>query len=82
MTGIANNGHIIVWLRDEKGEREIMRTKLASKTPSPADTYFGEAMSPKAYFADRFSLLGDSIRTVIKSGFDANANYIDSASNY
>lgn len=82
MAGIANNGNIIVWLRDEGGEKEMMRTKLAAKTPQPTDTYFGQDMSPKAYLEDRFSFLSDSIKTIIRSGFDANANYIDSATNY
>ena len=79
MIGIANKGNIIVWARDKNGETEILRTKINAREPGEQDTYFGEKMTKAAYLEDRFSLLSDSIKTLIRSGFDAGANYIDSA---
>ena len=82
LIGIANNGNIVVWARGNKLEKEILRTKLVAKEPGEDDTYYGEQMTKDAYIKDRFALLQDSIKNLINSGFDSNANYIDSTTGY
>ena len=82
LVGIANNGNIIVWLKDDVSAIEIARTKIKAKPPGDNDTYWGEEMSASAYLEDRFSLLGDSLKTLIRSGYDADASYIDSATSH
>ncbi|RYY70302.1 MAG: DUF2931 family protein [Chitinophagaceae bacterium] len=77
--GIANDGNIIVWLKDSKGKYEICRKKLTPKSPGREDTYYGEDLSKAAYLEKIFERVDDSLKTLIQSGYDAGAHYIDSA---
>lgn len=80
--GIANNGHVIVWLRGIYLEKELLRKKLKPTTPTKDDLYYEKTLTAEAYFAHAFENLSDSLKTLYKNGFDGKANYIDTPSRY
>ena len=82
VVGIANNGNIVIWLRGVNLEKEILSSKLKPKIPNPDDFYLDGKVSREAYFKEAFRDLSDSIKTLLKNGYDAKANYIDSPSRY
>ncbi|RYD71314.1 MAG: DUF2931 family protein, partial [Sphingobacteriales bacterium] len=65
LVGIANNGNIIIWLTGAKQTIEIMRAKINAKPPGAEDLYYGGDMSKSEYLKDRFSMLSDSMKTLI-----------------
>jgi len=82
MVGVANKGNVIIWLRGVNLEQEILRVKLKPKIPKADDFYFDGKISKEAYFKEAFSKLSDSVKTLLKNGYDKDANYIDSPSRY
>lgn len=82
MVGVANKGNVIIWLRGVNLEQEILRVKLKPKIPKAADFYFDGKISKEAYFEEAFSKLSDSVKKLLKNGYDKDANYIDSPSRY
>ncbi|TKC01773.1 DUF2931 family protein [Pedobacter cryotolerans] len=80
--GIANNGNVIVWLRGVCLERELLRTQLKPVESTADDLFYEKPLSKDDYFNYAFENLSDSLKTVYISGFDANANYIDTPSRY
>lgn len=80
--GIANNGHVVIWLRGVYLEKELLRKKLISVEPTNDDLFYEKTLTKSAYFKYAFEGLSDSLKTMYDSGFDANANYIDTPSRY
>ncbi|MEE1943981.1 DUF2931 family protein [Pedobacter sp. KR3-3] len=80
--GIANNGHIILWLRGINMEKLLLKTQLKSHEPSKAETFYAKQLTKEAYFKKVFERLPDSLRLEFEKGTDAKANYIDSPSHY
>lgn len=78
LIGIANGGHILVWLRGVEEEHLILQTNIKPVTPDKEDTYYGEPMTPAVYLKDRFMGLDDSLKARIDRGWEAGANYRDS----
>lgn len=82
VVGIANDGNLIIWLRGMFFEKVILKTKLQSKELSPDDLYHGKKMNKHEYYQKVFEYMPDTLKTLIKSGVDSKANYIDSPTNY
>lgn len=80
--GIANNGHIILWLRGKKMEKVILKAQLKPYEPSREDTYYEKPLPKADYFKQVFERLPDSMRRLFEQGIDAKANYIDTPSRY
>jgi len=82
MVGVANDGNIIVWLRGVNLERVILKTELKVKEPLSDDLYYEKLLSKRDYINTVFANLTDSVKTLLKSGYDSKANYIDTPSRY
>lgn len=80
--GIANDGQLLVCLRGINLEKLILKTKLRPTQPKPEDMYYEKPLSRDAYFEHAFEGLEDSLKVKIDDGFDAKANYADSATHY
>lgn len=80
--GIANDGQLLVWLRGINLEQLILKTKLKPIQPKPDDMYYEKPLLKAEYFKYAFEDLDDSLRVKIDNGFEAKANYGDSATHY
>lgn len=80
--GIANEGHIVLWLRGKGFEKEVLRATIAAREPSGDDTHYETRLSKEAYLHEVFSRLDDSLKILMDKGWEANAQYKDSASHY
>lgn len=80
--GIANDGQLLVWLRGINLEKLILKIKLQPTQPSPEDMYYEKPLSRDSYFKHAFEGLEDGLKVEIDNGFDAKANYADSATHY
>ncbi|MVZ67622.1 DUF2931 family protein [Sphingobacterium sp. DK4209] len=78
LIGIANEGHIIVWLRTKTEDHIVLKTKLTPKQPNAEDLYYDGYKSFKDYYNDVFADISDSLKLKFDSGWDRNAKYIDS----
>jgi len=82
MIGIANDGNVIVWLRGVYLERVILKTKLKFKEPFADDLYYEKLLSKADYVNFVFERLSDSVKTMLKNGYNNKSNYIDTPSRY
>lgn len=82
LVGIARQGNIIVWLRGVDLEKVILKSKLHSKEPQGDETYYEQRLDKDVYLEKVFADLSDSLKTKIRDGWDANANYIDTPTYY
>ena len=82
LVGISNDGNIIVWLRGKFLEEKILNIKLHDKEPRNDQMHFKEKLSKEVYLEKVFENLSDSLKNKIKSGWDSQANYIDTPTNY
>lgn len=82
MVGIANDGNVMIWLRGVNLEQEVFRVKLKPKNPKPDDFFIAGRLNRAEYFKEAFKNLSDSVKTLLKNGYDEKANYIDSPSCY
>ncbi|RZL37691.1 MAG: DUF2931 family protein [Pedobacter sp.] len=82
MIGVANKGNLVVWLRGVNLEQEILKISLKPKNVLPESRFYEKDLTKESYFDKLFTNLPDSVKLKLDSGFDANANYIDSPSRY
>lgn len=82
LVGIANDGNIALWLRGKGFEKTIMKKKLHPIEPNPKDLYYDGEHTKADYLKRVFSGLDDSLKVKIDEGWNAQANYIDSATHY
>lgn len=80
--GIGNNGSIVLWLRGKGFEQTILKTVMQAREPAGDDTYFRKRLPKQEYLNEVFSNLPDSLRQEMARGWEAGANYGDSASHY
>ncbi|MCH5719816.1 DUF2931 family protein [Niabella hibiscisoli] len=78
LIGIANDGHVLVWLKGAEVEHLVLRTHIRPIIPTGDDTYYGGPMTPQAYIKDRFMGLNDSLKAKMQLGWEAGAQYRDS----
>ncbi len=78
LIGIANDGHVLVWLKGEEVEHLVLRTHIQPIIPNERDTYHGKPMTAPAYIKDRFMVLSDSLKARMQLGWEAGAHYRDS----
>ena len=81
VVGIANKGNVIVWLRGENFETVLLKHKIVPHEPVGDDTYYEKRLSKKQYFKKAFSIDSADLEAY-KKGFDKDANYIDSPSQF
>lgn len=82
MVGVANDGNVVIWLRGVNMEQEVFRVKLKPKNPEPNDFFINGRVTEDEYYKETFRNLSDSVKTLLKNGYDGKANYIDSPSRY
>ena|SRR6218665_1207005 len=76
LVGIASNGNVIVWIRGKFLEEVLLKTKL-----NPKDEISNkENMSIE--IEKIFKDLPNDIKIKVKSGWEKNANYLDSTTHY
>ena len=79
VVGIANKGNIIVWLQGHNYEHTLLKHHIASDKRLSA-RYFPENGEQQQLY---FNMLSDEKpKEALRTGKDANANYIDSPSLY
>jgi hypothetical protein len=81
VVGIANKGNIVVWLRGEQFETVLLKHKIAPHEPVGDDTYYRKRLPKTQYFKEAFSIDSADLEA-FKRGFDKDANYIDTPSQF
>lgn len=76
LVGIASNGNVIVWIRGKFLEEVLLKTKLKPK--DEISNKENKSIDIEKIFKD----LPDDIKTKVKSGWEKNANYLDSITHY
>lgn len=82
VVGIANDGNLMVWLRGTYLEKLLLKTQLKAREPKAEDLYYAKPLSKQAYYNQMFRFIPDTLKNLINSGVDRNANYIDSPTHY
>lgn len=77
--GIANKGNIIIWLQGHNYEHTLLKHQIASDKKLSA-RYFPENGNQQQLYFNRLD--DEKLKEALRSGKDANANYIDSPSLY
>lgn len=80
--GIANNGNILVWMRGIYLEVLIFKGKVKIDQPSAVDLYYPEPPTKALDYEEEFKNVSDSLKFLIKRGYDSSANYADSSTHY
>lgn len=82
VVGIANDGNLVVWLRGMFFEKVLLKTKLKPKQLTAEDLYYGKKMNKQEYYQKVFEYMPDTLKQLIEKGYDREAKYIDSPTNY
>ncbi len=77
--GIANKGHVLVWLQSANHAYKLMEKQLQPKSPDIDDLKWdGSSIQKEDYLKEVFLNIPDSLKTKIDAGWESNANYKDS----
>lgn len=82
VVGIANDGHLVVWLRGMYLEKVLLKTQLKNREPNKSDLYYAKEMTKQEYYDKMFRFIPDTLKNLIRNGIDRDANYIDSPTHY
>ena len=82
LVGVAQNGNIKIWLRGIFLEEVILQTQIHPKEPKGDETFYEKRLPKTVYLSKVFEYLDDSLKVKINNGWEKNAKYMDTATNY
>ncbi|QNK64569.1 DUF2931 family protein [Pedobacter sp. PAMC26386] len=81
--GIARKGSVLVLLRGNGFEEVVLKGVLKSHEPVKKEFIHQEQqLSKDTYFREVFREITDSVKTILDTGFDPKANYLDTPTHY
>jgi hypothetical protein len=83
LIGIANNGHIVIWLQGKNYEQKLVSYQFKAQKPQGEMWYDGKDYSGEHFF-EVFNVIPkfNMIQAVLANGKDSLANYADSTTHY
>ena len=60
----------------------ILQTKIYTKEPKKDETFYEKRLSKSVYLSKVFEYLEDSLKNKLNNGWEKNAKYMDTATNY